>query len=197
MKNLLTLLFSIVGGLIVSEIIRQYEPWIGYFLYSGIFLAFCVNAYIYWRNRIKIEITRQNLHDFPYSINFTATNMSELRNSLDEKIVLECLIISLNKVFPNGKKHKHLFYINAENFSLEPHIKKSFKAMAKKDTPQLFYSNFRRYRFCPNRGMYTHIYFTGPLKRTVSPLKFYFKQILYRLFNKVDSTDNIVKNSET
>ena len=197
MKNLQTLLLGIVGGLIVSEIIRQYEPWIGYFLYGGIFLAFCVNAYIYWRNRIKIEITRQNLHDFPYSINFTAINMSESRNSLDEKIILDCLIISLNKAFPNGKKHKHLFYINDKNLSLEPHIKRDFKAVAKKDAPQLFYSSFRRYRFCPNRGMYAHVYFTGPLNQKAAYIKFYFKQILYRLFNKVDSMKNVVKSRET
>ena len=91
MKNLQALLISIAGSLIVIKIISQYEQLIGCFLYSAIFLAICLNGYIYWRNRIRFEITKQAFTDFPLTLNFTATNMGNNRNSLDEKVVLKWL----------------------------------------------------------------------------------------------------------
>ena len=182
MKSLQILLFSIIGGLIVSEIIRQYEPWIGYFIYSAIFLAVCINGYIFWRNRISFKITRQDLISSPPSISFTATNMSNYRNSLDEEVILKWLNIPLSKTFPCGEKHKDILIIGDKDKSLDPHETKEFKATIKKNIEHLYFSNFRQYRFTPNRGMYTYLRFASPNGGIVSFLPFYFKKILYRFF---------------
>ena len=182
MKNIRNLLIGISGGLIVSEIIRQYEPWIGYFLYSAIFLAFCANSCIYWKNRIKFKITRQDFTANPPCLFFTATNMGNYRNSLDERVVLNWLNIPLSKTFPCGKRHKDILIIDNKNKSLDPHKTKDFKATIKGDMPQLYFSNFRRYRFTPNRGMYTYFYFIKSHEKSVSFLEFYIKRFLYRFF---------------
>lgn len=166
----------------MSEVIRQYETWIGYFLYSAIFLAFCLNIFIYWKNRIKFEITKQDFHDSPLSVFFTATNMGDHRNSLDKKVVLKWLNIPLSAMFPCGKNHKHILTLDGADNSLDPHKTKKFKATMKGDMPQLYFSNFRQYRFAPNRGMYTYLYFITPHGKNVSFLQFYFKKFLYRFF---------------
>ena len=184
MKSLQNLVIGILVGLIPSEIVRQYEPWIGYIIYSCIFLVVCLTIYIYWVNRIKIEITRQSLDDIPYSVNFTATNMGEHRNSLDEKVILTCLMVPLRRTILYSKKRKFTFFIDIDDRSLEPHIPKKFQALLKTEIPQLFASSFRRYRFIPSRGMYTHVYFEGPLSGKSSYLSFYIARFLHQYLRK-------------
>ena len=184
MKSLQNLLISIFVGLFVSEIVRQYEPWIAYLIYLSLIVIVCLNIYIYYRNRIRIEITRQNLHDFPYSINFTATNMGEHRNSLNEKVILKCLMVSKKKTLLYSEKYKFTFYINVDDRSLDPHKPKNFQAISKTENPQLFTSKFRLYRFWPGRGMYTHLYFTDPLSGNTSYLSFHFARFLHQYLRK-------------
>lgn len=183
MKDAKNLLFSIVGSLIVIEIIRQYETWIAYFLYAAIFLGICLNVFIYWRNRIKFEITKQDFtNDSPPSLFFTATNMGDHRNSLDKRVILKWLNIPLSETFPCGNNHKDILTIDRSDNYLDPHETKRFKATIKGDMSQLYFSNFMQYRFTPNRGMYTYLRFITPHGKNVSFLRFYFKKFLYRFF---------------
>ena len=147
---------------------------------------------MYWVNRIKIRITNQNLHTLPHSIKFTAINMGEHRNSFDEKVVLTCLMVPKRKTILYGEKHKIDFYIHSADKSLHPHRQKNFEAISKNEDQQLFTSVFRKYRFCPNRGMFTHVYFKGPLNEKVSYLKFHFNRFLYQYFRRVPSKNEFM-----
>lgn len=182
-KKINALLISIIGGLIVIEISSHFKSnCILYAILVMVLIFFVLNIIAYWRNRIKIEINKQNLTDSPYNISFSAINMGGSRNSLNGNVILQCLTIPFNPAIPCGEKHRHIFYIDGSDNSLEPHKSKSFKAAIKGEIPQLYFSNFRQYKFTPNRGMYTHLYFIGATDKNVSFWKFYFKRFLYRFF---------------
>ena len=166
----------------MSEFIRQYTPWIGYIFYSAIFSYCCITVYIYWSNRIRFEITRQAFTDFPITLNFTATNIEKNRNSLDGIIVLKWLGIIYTPKPLYGEKDKHILTIIGNNNIIEPHETKHFQATSTSDTLHYF-SSFRHYRFTPNRGMNTHLYFVGTANKNVSRFGFYFRYFLYRFFN--------------
>ncbi len=143
MKNLENLLLSVIGGLIVCEIIRQYEPLVGYMIYAGILILLSINIIIYFKNRINIKIIKQNFTQHPYSIKFEATNLADTPNSLAEKIIFKCLLPGIkNSKFPNGQKYNCEFRINSPDRLLEPHKPKIITASAHSDnqsavSPQL------------------------------------------------------------
>ena len=186
-KILNTLLVSIVGGLIVLEISNNFESVnIWPTILTVILIFIILNMVVYLRNRVKIKIIKQTFIDPPITLNFTAMNMGNYRNSLDKRIILKWLEIPFAPTFPYGKKYKHVLSLNDFDNSLNSHETKEFKATIKGNMPH-FFSNFRHYRFTPNKGMHTHLYFIGPTKRdktweNVSFVKFYFKYFLYRFF---------------
>ena len=103
-------------------------------------------------------------------------------NSLDGKVVLKWLGIIYTPKPLYGEKHKHILTIIGNNNVIEPHETKHFQATNKDDTLHYF-SSFRHYRFTPNRGWYTHLFFVGTANKNVSRFEFYFKYFLYRFFN--------------
>lgn len=192
MKSLESLLLGVVGGLIVSEIIRQYEPLIGYIIYAGILLLLGLNIFIYFKNRVKIKIIKQNLAQLPYNIKFEAVNLGDTPNSLEEKVVFKCLLPNIkNHKFPNGQKYKCEFRIKRSDRLLEPHKPKIITATTNSNNPHLIYSWFRKYIFIPSKGMYSIIFARNALDNGISRWRYRYERFLYRLFNMLNQTDSV------
>ena len=148
-------------------------------------VGICITLSYGFLKRNKIKIIKQNLIEFPYSIDFEAENMGNAINSLGGKILLDCLIMPISKIKKTklcGEKCKHTFYLNNNDTSLEYHSPKKFTAIAEKEMQQLYYSNFRRYKFYSTNRINTHLYFIGATNKNVSFWEFYFKKFLYRFF---------------
>ena len=190
MKNFENLIMGIIGGLIVSEIIRQYEPKIAYIVYVCIFIFLFINFYIYWKNRIKIKFIRQNFNNRPYFLQFEAVNLGEKRNSLSEYIDLQCFLPAYpNKKIPNGINFKCKFNIPQEQRLLEPHKPVTIIASCDSDNQRLLFSWFRKYTFKPAKGMYTVKYVRNASDNGISKWRYEIEVFLYRWFKIVKTED--------
>lgn len=192
MKNLENLVVGVIGGLIVSEIIRQYEPLIGYIIYAGIFILLFIIIFIHLKNRINIKIIKQNFAQLPYSIKFEAVNLRDTPNSLGEKIVFECLLPKIKtSKFPNGQKYNCEFRINSSDRLLESHKPKIITASTNSDNQRLIYSWFRKYIFISSKGMYSIIFVRNALDNGISRWRYRYERSLYRIFNIIKQVNSI------
>jgi hypothetical protein len=193
MKTIETLILGIVIGLAVSEIVRQYEPMIGYIIYVGIPFLLLLNIYIYWKTRIVVKIIRQDFFQSPYSLQFEAINLGEKKNSLEEYIDLCCVVPTDVKKFPlYGIKHKCKFQIPLDQRLLEPHKPEKITATCDDVNTQseILVSWFRKYTFKPSKGMYT-IKYVRNVDNGIPKWRYRFERFLYRGFRIINKNDYV------
>ena len=147
-------------------------------------IGICATLLYSFFQRGKIKALKQKLTELPYHIKFIADNTGRPINLLGSKVVLSCLIIpfEIKKTKLTGENCKQIFYIKDDDTSLKYHSPKEFAAIAESGVKQLYFSNFRKYKFYFSYGMNTCLYFIDATNRNVSFGEFYFKRFLYRVF---------------
>jgi hypothetical protein len=159
-------------------------------VWVGIIGIFVTLLYSFFQ-RGQIRAIEQRLTELPYNINFIAENTGRPVNSLGRKVILSCLSIPFEtkKTKLTGEKIKQSFYIkDDDDTSLQYHSPKKFIAMAGSGPENLYYSNFRKYKFYFGYGMNFCLYFTDVKSKNVSLGEFYLKKFLYRVF-KIGHTE--------
>lgn len=192
-KSLNGYLVTIISGFTIAGITGSFG-----LVKIGIVIAICVlaflflNVVIYFRNRIRIKIIKQNFADLPYSIIFEALNLGEKTNSLEDKIYFKCLLPTVRKwKFRNGQSFKCVFWLKSSDRSLEPHKPKKFTAITNSDNQGLLFSWFRKYEFKPSRGMYSHVFVRNALDNGISYWRYLIERSFYRLFRIVRDTKEV------
>lgn len=182
-KNLNTILISVIGSLIVAKI----QPGIIiYVIVAAFIILILLNTFFGSRDRVRIRSVKQNLFNLPYSLKFEAENISDRPNSLKKTINLSCLVIlTKNKAILFGENFKYTFAIKGNDRTLEPHKSKIFEAITNEQDPQLFVSKFRKFTIYPTRGRKEFIYSVGPSDRDTNYFRFYIKRFLYQFFKRV------------
>lgn len=181
-KNLNTILISIIGSLIIAKI--QPEIVI-YAIIVAIIILVSINIILGSKDRIKISLLKQDFFNHPYKVIFKAENISDRLNSIKENINMNCLTIPLKKTLFFGEKHKCTFKIKKNDRSVEPHKTKVFEAVTTENYKQLLVSKFRRFTFYPNRGKRIFLFSIGPSNREANFIRFYIERFLYQFFKKV------------
>jgi hypothetical protein len=147
-------------------------------------IGICATLSYSFFQRGKIRLLNQKIEKLPYSINFVAENTGRPINLLGRKVVLSCLIkpVEPPKTKLIGKEVEQSFYIKSDDTSLQYHSPKNFVAIAESGEQQLYYSNFRKYKFYFSYGLNFCLYFTDAAGKNVSFVEFYIKKFLYRVF---------------
>lgn len=193
LKSLNGYLVTIITGLTIAGITGSFgSVKIG--LVIGIFvLAFLfLNVVMYFRNRIRIKIIKQNFADLPYTIIFEAQNLGDKTNSLDDKIYFKCLFPTERKWNSiNGQSFKCVFRLKNSDRSLEPHKPIKFTAITNSDKQRLRFSWFRRYEFRPSHGMYSPVFVRNALDNGISYWRYLIERSFYRFFRIVRDTKEV------
>ena len=180
-KNINTILVSIIAGLIIAKI----QPDIViYVIVALIIILLLIN--IFWgpKDRIKIKSLKPDFFNHPYKLIFEAENISDKPNSIKKSVSMKCLIIPLHKTFLFGEKRKSTFIIQGDDRSIDPHKEKVFEAITTDEYSQLFVSKFRKFTIYPNRGKRIFIFSIGPSDREVNCFRFYMERFLYQYFKR-------------
>jgi hypothetical protein len=125
-KNLNTILISIIGSLIIAII--QSDKII-YVIFAASLIFVFINIIPGSKDKIKIKSLKQDFFNLPYKVIFEAENISNMPNSIRKTIDINCLTIPINRTLLYGQKHKCNFTIKGDDRSIEPHKTKAFEAV--------------------------------------------------------------------
>ncbi len=181
-KNLNTILISIIGSLIIAKI----QPNIViYAIIIAILILVSINILFGSKDRVKIRMLKQAFFNLPYKVIFEAENISDQPNSLKNSVSMNCLTIPMKKTLFYGERRTCTFNIKGNDRSIEPHKTKVFEAFTTENHKQLFVSKFRRFTIYPNRGRRVRIFSIGPSNREANCFRFYAERFLYQFFKRV------------
>lgn len=93
-KNLNTILISIIGSLIIAKI--QPDIVIYVIIIASLVLVL-INIHFGSKDRIKIKSLRQDFFNPPYKVIFEAENISDRPNSIRKAIDMKCLTIPMKE----------------------------------------------------------------------------------------------------
>ena len=181
-KNLNTILVSIIAGLVIAKI----QPNIVIYVIITLFIILIlINIFFGPKDRIIIKSLKQDFFNHPYKLIFQAENISDKPNSIKKIVSMKCLTIPLHKSMLYGEKRKCTFSIKGNDRSIDPHKTKVFEAFTTDEYSQLFVSKFRKFTIYPNRGKKAFIFSIGPSKREVSCFRFYVERFLFQFFKRI------------